>query len=264
MRRKIKNSEAFTLVELLVVVSIIALLLSILMPSLSKARECARSTVCRSNLKQIYMAYTLYRIDHARGPVGFTWGGNLRPNWSIPSPNPYPAWSGWFSRREYGLGYYLEVKKSKYKSDGSVDVGITARRKKNKSVEFCPSTSKKLFGNQTSYALNGWLGYDTYLGDHVKLPSQSPMILDGIAFDYERNIEVVAYSVYPDWRIGSFASWRRFPSVASRAHKGAANFLFFDGHNFSAKMNSKKDLSLLSVQLDICAEYKSKWAWNGN
>lgn len=58
-----KNKKAFTLVELLVVISIIALLLAILMPSLQRAREQAKSLVCKNHLKQLGLANTIYTND---------------------------------------------------------------------------------------------------------------------------------------------------------------------------------------------------------
>jgi prepilin-type N-terminal cleavage/methylation domain-containing protein len=58
-----KHLNAFTLVELLVVISIIALLLAILMPALNKARTAAQTTVCCSNVKQLGMAISLYGTE---------------------------------------------------------------------------------------------------------------------------------------------------------------------------------------------------------
>ena len=55
-----KSKKAFTLIELLVVVAIIALLIAILLPSLARAREMARRSMCASNLRQIGLAMIQY------------------------------------------------------------------------------------------------------------------------------------------------------------------------------------------------------------
>src|SRR3954465_2275145 len=55
--------RAFTLVELLVVIGIIALLISVLLPALNKARKASRTTACMSNLRQLAMAEIQYNMD---------------------------------------------------------------------------------------------------------------------------------------------------------------------------------------------------------
>jgi len=62
--------RAFTLVELLVVIGIIAILIAMLMPALNKAREAAKSTACKSNLRQWHMALMLYVNDNRQWVPG--------------------------------------------------------------------------------------------------------------------------------------------------------------------------------------------------
>src|SRR5699024_8792432 len=64
MRRNKVIESAFTLVELLVVVSIIAVLIAILLPALSAARKAAQSMSCLSNERQIMLGVSMYALDH--------------------------------------------------------------------------------------------------------------------------------------------------------------------------------------------------------
>ena len=66
------QQRAFTLIELLVVIAIIAILAALLFPALANAKERARRTTCRSNLRQFILAIHMYGNEHGeRVPSGF-------------------------------------------------------------------------------------------------------------------------------------------------------------------------------------------------
>lgn len=117
--RIMPKKRGFTLVELLVVISIIALLLSLLMPALGKVRNQAKAVVCQSNIKQWGLFFSLYANDNntyfgepwtPSENLTTIWVNSLRPYYKSnnklrvcpvvskiadPKPNsPYPQYIG--------------------------------------------------------------------------------------------------------------------------------------------------------------------------
>ena len=104
--RAVAAEAGFTLIELLVVIAIIGLLASLLLPTLVRAKEASRATVCRNSLRQIGIAAHLYADDHndtffcLKGgsvPYGGQW--TLGPNsTTLHAPSDFDAY--------WALGYY--------------------------------------------------------------------------------------------------------------------------------------------------------------
>src|SRR5712692_3416403 len=71
---RIPFRRGFTLIELLVVIAIIAVLVALLLPAVQQAREAARRSQCKNNLKQLGLATHMYNDTYNTFPIG-SWHG---------------------------------------------------------------------------------------------------------------------------------------------------------------------------------------------
>jgi len=207
----IRYSTGFTLVELLVVIAIIALLLSILMPALGKARSLSKRLVCANNLRQIDLAVRLYLDSNndiypcGQDPVSDD------PN------NPYWLWMGrgWRRLVEPYLG-------------GNIDAN-------NPSVLFCPEdTSPQEKYESTSYSYSMAFYHSQEQIDGIKdtrytydIPGQPSMAAESIP-QISTNVARPAGKII----IGEWLSnhWRiKEKDNGWWDWEGCCNYLFVDG-----------------------------------
>ena len=170
-----KRSRAFTLVELLVVLAVIAILASLLLPALSKAKEAGRGTACLSNLHQIGLALQIY-VSENNNRLPIMYDQLIGTN--IPPTNPPPP---------------------------TVDI-VLRNHLMNINVLLCPSDRKKLFEDTgSSYAWNSLLnGQDA---EHLHVfginfnPHQIPIFFDKEGFHSARGFGKEVNYVYADGHI---------------------------------------------------------------
>jgi len=148
-----KTVQGFTLIELLVVISIIALLLSILMPALSKVKQKAQSVVCKSNLKQLGFAASLWSEDND--------GWSLPESWKLPvNPDPPGVFTfvGWLDTNPGSLEPYADTTREK---KGGLFVCPTA-----KSVKFWnwnDAPDQEYANKQCTYGINTWMTINMWM-----------------------------------------------------------------------------------------------------
>ncbi|RKY23706.1 MAG: hypothetical protein DRP62_05380 [Planctomycetota bacterium] len=250
------RKRAFTLVELLVVISVIALLMAILMPALAAARSQGRSAVCKSNLRQLVLANSGYATEN---------GGFYVPAAS-------DMWDNCGLCRWHGV---REILSEPFNPLKGPLVAYLADGK----VKECPGNVKFVKDQRWDKSFEkgcGGYGYNaTYIGSRhwqggldykqaderttsmseVRRPSETLMFADCAMSKNGRDLIEYSFAEPPFtvYNGKPITSFYMSPSIHFR-HRGSANIGWVDGHIGSRRMadysgNNAYDVSSTDMQL---------------
>ncbi len=146
-----KKRNAFTLVELLVVIGIIAVLIAMLLPALKKVRESAYAVKCQSNMRSLVLAFQMFGNDHNGYLPGNKQDGHNYLPGTGSATGPWPE-SEWWKRDFLGVGQGGENLAQ------TPMAGTIYQYIKNKEVYRCPSQLNN-YGVGTGADTNGHFDY---------------------------------------------------------------------------------------------------------
>jgi prepilin-type N-terminal cleavage/methylation domain-containing protein/prepilin-type processing-associated H-X9-DG protein len=205
--------HGFTLIELLVVIAIIAILASLLLPALARAKTSARRIECMNNLKQLQIGWHLYILDNNDAMPLNNWDGN----------------EGDFAGSTVGSWVVGCVR-----TPGASNIMNGTQWPYNPSLGsyHCPEDTSLATDNSVrlrSYSLLDWLGPTQDNGPYAPWEKQrlsqitKPANVIGFCCEDANSIEDGTFAVYP----APSTQWLNLPS--SRHSQGSC-FSFVDGH----------------------------------
>ena len=223
------KNTCFTLIELLVVIGIIAILASMLLPALNKARDRAKQISCANNLKQIGIQSNLYLNDYD----GYFFRYTMKSPYSTTDQT-------WYQTNSPFVHDYLKIKWI----SGDEFAG---------SLLDCPACQSGYGGNNMDYIYNETLGMRTGSGkalwgklSRLKKISSTVMFADNVGKALAQQIWTSSQNGLYFFQQGGVpptgaatTSWH-YPWLFAfdyTRHNNNANFMFVDGHVVSADKN---------------------------
>ncbi len=229
----------FTLIELLVVIAIIAILASLLLPSLSKAKEYSKSVACMGNLKQFAIGNQCY--------------ADFYGSWEIPIGYDFNGGTNSFGQRWYCKMYgdvlQTAIKDSMGLKSASAKYGWPRGLVCQNASLVVSSGEPGLYAIERSYGINNqgltW-GASSYYGwrmTEIKSPSKKINFIDGT--DWQIAMSRSVYSSYYGLMGEYFANDGVYNCMTAYRHGRGANMAFHDGHAASMRYQDVQNNTML-------------------
>ncbi len=222
-RRPMQRQRAFTLIELLIVVGVIAMLLSILLPAMARAKHEAKRVLCLSNLRQMGIAAQSYvNANNESYPIAYY----------IENRPPLFVSVAWdfTTTKDWSEG-----------GDTSIEPGLLWQGKTIMKIHQCPS-----FKGKTNWYVDPYTGYNyntSYIGHgsgeatvapakatDVRRPDECALFGDG---EYASGANKFMRAPWPDEEHGGDSFFGRAAGTQGFRHLDKTNVVFCDGHGTS-------------------------------